>query len=205
MKRARRRQGRAERSAGAGYSGERNVDAARSLATFGLRPMPPPAPAPWILRPIRPADNDAVARIIHDVMTEHGCSGAGFALHDGEVDEMATAYRAARSAYYVVDRDGEVFGGAGFAPLEGSDDDRVCELRKMYFLPATRGLGIGRAMLALLLEEMRLAGFGRCYLETTSWMDRAQRLYQTAGFLQQPAAEGATGHHGCDTFYSRAL
>ncbi|MEC8652000.1 MAG: GNAT family N-acetyltransferase [Planctomycetota bacterium] len=167
--------------------------------------MTPPARTPWILRPIRPRDDADIERVIRDVMTEHRCSGPGFALHDGEVVEMSRSYRAARSGYFVVERGGAVCGGAGFAPLEGSADDDVCELRKMYFLPAARGEGVGRAMLALLLDEMRVAGFRRCYLETTSWMERAQRLYLQAGFTQQAAAEGATGHHGCDAFFSRLL
>ena len=161
---------------------------------------------PWVLRPIRPADDRRVARIVHDVMTEHGCGGDGFAIHDGEVAHMSDSYSGDRAGYFVVERAGVVLGGAGFAQLQGSaDSDDVCELRKMYFLPEARGLGLGDAMLALLLDEMRRAGFRRCYLETTSWMDRAQRLYRGAGFVEQAAREGDTGHHGCDTFYSRPL
>jgi putative acetyltransferase len=170
--------------------------------------MPPAAivDAPWILRPIRESDDRDVRDIIRAVMTEHGCSGAGFAIHDAEVAAMTSAYQEARAGYYVVERDGVVFGGGGYAQLEGSSQDAaVCELRKMYFLPAARGLGLGRAMLSLLLEEMRRAGFRRCYLETSSWMDAAKRLYLAAGFTAQNAAEGATGHHGCDSFYSRIL
>ena len=45
----------------------------------------------------------------------------------------------------------------------------------------------------------------RCYLETTSWMDRAQHLYRRVGFAEQPNPEGLTGHHGCDAFFSREL
>ena len=75
----------------------------------------------------------------------------------------------------------------------------------MYFVAAARGQGLGRALLALLLDEMRSAGYRRCYLETTRQMQAAQRLYRAAGFGPQTAAEGATGHHGCDVFYSRSL
>ncbi|MBM3960976.1 MAG: GNAT family N-acetyltransferase [Planctomycetes bacterium] len=161
---------------------------------------------PWILRPIRPADGLAMAAIIREVMTAHGASGPGFAIHDAEVDGMSAAYAGPRAAYYVVERDGAVLGGAGFAQLHGTAAaDGVCELRKMYFLPAARGQGLGRALLAVLLDAMRSAGYRRCYLETTRQMQAAQRLYRAAGFLPQPAAEGATGHHGCDVFYSRSL
>jgi len=162
--------------------------------------------APWIIRPIRQEDDHAIEAIIHEVMREHGCAGEGFAIHDAEVAAMSRGYQTDEARYYVVENANTVLGGAGFARLEGSNQDQgVCELRKMYFLPACRGLGVGRAMLELLLDEMRLAGYRRCYLETTSWMDRAQNLYRQQGFVEQPEPEGATGHHGCDKFFSRVL
>jgi len=162
--------------------------------------------APWILRPIRRQDDLAIAAIIHDVMTEHGCSGEGFAIHDQEVQAMAEHYQGVAARYFVVTQTGTVFGGAGFARLDGTTGaDAVCELRKMYFRSETRGLGLGRELLELLLEEMRVAGYRRCYLETTSWMHKAQDLYRRMGFVEQGAAEGATGHHGCDKFFSRQL
>jgi putative acetyltransferase len=170
------------------------------------RAMMPAMTAPCILRPIRSVDDPAVQRIIHEVMTEHGCSGQGFAIHDPEVAAMSASYTGPEARYYVVSKAGEVLGGAGYARLAGSDpNDAVCELRKMYFRKQARGLGIGQALLELLLDEMRLSGYRRCYLETTSWMDKAQALYRRVGFAPQPHAEGQTGHHGCDCFFSRSL
>ena len=75
---------------------------------------------PWILRPIRSADDAAVAAIIRAVMTEHGAAGPGFAIHDAEVDGMSAAYAGGEARYYVVERDGAVLGGAGFARLHGT-------------------------------------------------------------------------------------
>lgn len=161
---------------------------------------------PWILRPIRPRDDAAVAAIIRDVMTEHRCGGEGFAIHDAEVAAMSASYRGGDARYYVVEHRGEVLGGAGFGRLAGTGPTpSTCELRKMYFRPEARGLGLGRALLDLLLDEMRAAGYRRCYLETTSWMQRAQALYRLAGFAPLPGPEGRTGHHGCDAFFARDL
>ena len=162
--------------------------------------------SPWILRPIRPADDAAVAATIRDVMTEHGCCGQGFAIHDAEVANMSANYRDATARYFVVANGAHVLGGGGFARLAGTSTSlATCELRKMYFRAAARGLGLGHALLDLLLDEMREAGYRRCYLETTSWMDAARHLYARHGFVELPAAEGATGHGGCDRFFARAL
>jgi putative acetyltransferase len=161
---------------------------------------------PWILRPIRPTDDAAIAAIIAQVMTEHGCSGPGFAIHDAEVACMSRHYGNDAARYYVVEHGGAVLGGAGFARLAGTTvAAATCELRKMYFLPAARGRGLGHQLLALLLDEMRALGYRRCYLETTSWMETAQHLYRAHGFQPQAASEGATGHHGCDRFFARSL
>ena len=161
---------------------------------------------PWILRPIRPADDAAVAAIIRTVMTEHRCTGEGFAIHDAEVACMSRSYAAPEARYYVVEHDGTVVGGAGFARLSGTTAEAAtCELRKMYFLPAARGLGLGHSLLDLLLDEMRAAGYRRCYLETTSWMKTAQHLYHQHGFVERCGPEGCTGHGGCDTFFAREL
>lgn len=152
------------------------------------------------IRPIRAEDDVAVAAIIRSVMPEFGAVGSGFAISDPEVDWMSRAYASPRHAYFVIEREGEVVGGGGIAPLAGGDED-TCELRKMYFLPAARGIGAGEAMMARCLQAVREAGFRQCYLETLTGMDAAQRLYERSGFLRIAGPMGSTGHGGCNTFY----
>ena len=158
----------------------------------------------WSIRPIRAEDDPRMAAIIRTVMPEFGATGCGFAISDPEVDWMSRAYDAPRNAYFVVELDGVVVGGGGVAPLEGGPAD-TCELRKMYFLPAARGLGAGQATMAHCLAAARGFGFARCYLETLTGMDAAQRLYARSGFRRIEAPMGATGHGGCNTFYLLAL
>ncbi|HEY4583165.1 MAG TPA: GNAT family N-acetyltransferase [Lysobacter sp.] len=161
-------------------------------------------PAEYTIRPIEARDDAAMAAIIRGVMPEFGACGSGFAINDPEVDWMHRAYSASRSAYFVVEVDGEVVGGGGVAPLEGGDAD-TCELRKMYFLPRARSLGAGAKVMELSLEKARESGFRRCYLETLTGMDAAMRLYERSGFRRIDAPMGATGHGGCDIWYLREL
>lgn len=154
----------------------------------------------FAIRPITPADDLAVARIIRGVMPEFGADGPGFAIHDPEVDAMSAAYDRPGAAYFVVELDGRVQGGGGVAPLDGGPEG-VCELRKMYFLPALRGLGAGAALMQRCLDQARALGFRQIYLETLRGMDGAQKLYERTGFRRLEAPLGATGHFGCDRFY----
>jgi len=158
----------------------------------------------FLIRPIEPPDDGAIAAVIRAVMPEFGAGGEGFAIHDSEVDAMCTAYSKPRSAYFVLEVEGKVTGGGGVAPLEHGEPD-VCELRKMYFLPEARGLGAGSTMLSKCLEAAQALGFKRCYLETLTGMDAAQHLYRKLGFTPLCSPLGETGHHGCDRWFIRDL
>ena len=157
----------------------------------------------FAIRPIVASDNAAVADIIRTVMTEFGASGPGFAIHDTEVDAMAGAYDGPGRAYFVIEVDGRVLGGGGVAPL--IEKDKICELRKMYFLPALRGIGAGGALISQCLHTARSLGYRQCYLETLTGMDAAQHLYTKYDFARIPAALGNTGHFSCNRFYLRDL
>jgi putative acetyltransferase len=153
-----------------------------------------------VIRPIQKRDNSPVARIIREVMTEFQAIGDGYSIVDPEVDDMYGSYRNNRSCYYVIVLDKEVVGCGGIAPLTGGDKF-TCELRKMFFLPETRGLGLGRRLLLLLMRESRKRGYKKCYLETLDRMSRANDLYRESGFELLKKPIGNTGHCNCDRWY----
>lgn len=156
-------------------------------------------------RHIRSKDDAAVAAIIRAVMPEFGADGPGFAIHDAEVDRMAEAYAVPGAAYFVVvDEAGRVIGGGGFAKLEGSAEG-VCELKKMYFLPEARGIGMGEKLLRHCVVAARQIGYRTMYLETLTGMDAAMKLYAKVGFEPLCAPMGATGHTSCDRWYAMGL
>jgi len=157
-----------------------------------------------LIRLISARDDAAVAALIRGVVPEFGASGAGFARQDAEVAAMSAAYCAPRSAYFVVEQDGEIVGGAGLAPLAGADFE-VCELRKMYFHLASRGQGAGTVLLRHCMRAARGFGYQTCYLETLSGMDAARHLYEKAGFRALAAPLGGGAHFGCDRWFTLEL
>ena len=156
------------------------------------------------LRPIRECDNEAVAEIIRNVMAEFQAVGCGYSINDSEVDDMFSAYLPKGSEFYVVEADGQILGCGGYAPLTGGDKD-TCELRKMYFLPELRGIGMGVQMLTLCLDEARNDGYRHCYLETMGGMEKARSLYEKYGFTYLDKPMGNTGHTSCGTWMARAI
>jgi putative acetyltransferase len=165
----------------------------------------PPAAFPsHLLRPIEPRDDPAIAEILRTVMTELGVAGAGSSIGDAEVGAMSAAYSVPRAAYFVVESQGRIVGGAGIGPLQGAAFE-LCELRKMYFLPEARGHGTGARLLNQCLRAARGFGYRVCYLETATGMTDAQRLYAKGGFRQLPKPVGTTGHFGCDRYFALDL
>lgn len=156
------------------------------------------------LRPIEAADNEIVAQIIRQVMTEFQCTGKGYSIEDPEVNDMHGAYQGDSARFYVIEYDGQVVGCGGFAQLAGGDNT-ICELKKMYFLPVLRGKGMGKVLLQHCIEAAKVAGYTTMYLETVDRMIAANAMYQKYGFTPLSGNQGATGHSGCDAFYSLSL
>ena len=151
------------------------------------------------IRLIRPEDNTRLKSLIPEILETFGAVGEGYACADPELNDMYEAYREDRSAYWVIEWEGEVWGGGGIAPLKNSDPLH-CELQKMYFHPDLRGRGLGKKVIDLSLEFARDKGFEFCYLETLPNMQVAQKLYQSFGFKFISERMGGTGHSKCPTF-----
>lgn len=153
------------------------------------------------VRRIRKTDNPELGRIIRLVMSEFRELGG---LADPEIDAMAEAYRRPGSEYFVLIRDGRLYGGAGIAPL-GTKSGKVCELRKMYLLPELRGLGLGKRLVETCLVAARKKGYDICYLETLTGMDRARALYESMGFRQRKDQRSGACESRCNTWYEKKL
>lgn len=158
-----------------------------------------------LVRPILAADNLAIANVIRDVSAEFGLSAdKGYTVSDPNLDHLYELYSQPRSAYWVVEVDGNIAGGGGIAPLSGGDTD-LCELQKMYFLPLLRGKGLAKQLALQALEFARQQGFGRCYLETTASLTSAVGLYEKLGFEHIDGPMGNTGHVDCEVTMLKIL
>lgn len=156
------------------------------------------------IRQIRKEDNEAVARVIRQVLEEFNVPKVGTAYADPELDCMFETYHKPNSAYFVVESNGAVVGCAGIAPLANGKPE-VCELQKMYFLSETRGMGIGTQMMNMCLHTAKSFGFQQCYLETMPYMEAAQKLYLKSGFQYLKEPMGCTGHSSCPVWMIKDL
>jgi len=155
-------------------------------------------PVRLLVRPITADDNAAIANVIREVSAEYGLTAdKGYTVSDPNLDVLYQLYSLPRSAYWVIEVDGQIAGGGGVAPLQGGEDD-ICELQKMYFLPLLRGQGLAKRLALQALEFARQQGFRCCYLETTASLTQAIALYERLGFQHIDGAMGNTGHVDCE-------
>lgn len=156
------------------------------------------------IRKIEIKDNQFVAELIRAVFDELNIPKVGTAYEDVYLDFMFEEYNKPKSVYFVVEYKGRIIGSAGIAPLE-NEAETICELQKMYFLPETRGVGIGSQMMEKCLHAARNFGYEKCYLETMPFMLDAQKLYKKVGFEYISTPMGSTGHVSCPIWMLKEL
>ncbi len=157
-----------------------------------------------IIRLIEKNDNMQIAKMIRSVLEELGAPKVGTAYADAALDCMYETYQKPNSAYFVVEHDGKIIGAAGLAQLDNYEGN-ICELQKMYFLPETRGRGIGAQMMEFCVAKAREFGFEKIYLETMEYMSHAQKLYKRSGFKYIDGPMGGTGHYACPVHMLKRL
>tara|TARA_B100000953_G_scaffold63322_1_gene50542 strand:- start:3744 stop:4238 length:495 start_codon:yes stop_codon:yes gene_type:complete len=158
----------------------------------------------WIIREIIESDNKELENVLISVMIEFKVPKKGTALRDPELKKMSDAYNHSNSIYYVIERGGKIFGGAGISPLKNSKEN-ICELQKMYFLSDARGIGLGKKMIKRCIKKARKYKYDKCYIETMYNMKLAQKLYLSEGFNYIDKPMGYTGHSSCPVWMIKHL
>lgn len=166
------------------------------------------------IRPIEARDSQPMADLILSVLKEFGCVGEGYASADPELLDLHGYYSKTAvpgtvdRRYFLIENrlDGVIYGGAGFSPLKGLPPaSKTCELQKVYFRPEARGMGLGRKIVEVCMDDAARLGYQTIYLESVGAMANAIQLYEKMGFRRLAERLGNTGHSNCPVFMSRAL
>lgn len=159
---------------------------------------------PPTIRPIQPADNPVIAKIIRDTLTEFGANHPGTVYYDPTTDALFELFRQEKSVYNIAELNGKIVGGGGIFPTAGLPAD-TCELVKMYLLPEARGTGLGTQLINRCLEQATANGFSKVYLETMNELKAALKVYERLGFTYLSGPMGNSGHFGCPLWMMKML
>ena len=124
------------------------------------------------------ADGPRVRELVAIVLGEFGLEIEPNGI-DSDLKDIESAYLHRGGAFMVLEEDdGRLVGSIGLFP----ENATTCQLRKMYLLPELRGRGLGKCLLQHVIDLARQLGFKRMTLETSSWLQGANRLYKSFGF-----------------------
>jgi putative acetyltransferase len=152
----------------------------------------------FLIRNWQPNDRQAAAALIAAVLAEYNlCSEPNGADQDALYVE--DAYWSKGGEFWVVEREGQLVGTAGYYPILRSEN--AVEIRKMYLLPEARGQGLGRFLLQTLEARIKKKGFEQIWIETASVLKEAVQLYERSGYQPGTGVETAR----CDRVYFKRL
>jgi len=101
----------------------------------------------------------------------------GFETGDG-LEQAAVMFREPQGRFIVAFDGRRVVGCGGVQFLA----DGTAELKRMWVRPESRGLGIGKRLLARLEDEARRAGRWRVVLDTNGTLAEAIAMYRATGY-----------------------
>lgn len=132
---------------------------------------------------IAPASGPDDMRILAELFRGYAASlpvDLGYQDFDDELAALPGKYAPPQGALLLArGTDGAALGCVGLRALA---EDGVCEMKRLYLLPAARGLGLGRALAEAVIAEARRLGYRELRLDTLPSMTRAIEIYGQMGF-----------------------
>ena len=145
-------------------------------------------PPTLVVRPVEPAEHAAVTELTVGVYLGEGYASPAYAPHLRDV-----ASRVATATVLVAVAGADVVGavtavtrGGPWANLARRGE---AEIRMLAVSPASRGGGVGEALVRACLDAARADGCGVVRLSSQDDMVAAQRLYLRLGFTRTPSLD----------------
>lgn len=152
----------------------------------------------YLIRSWQESDRIPASEVIRSVLAEYGLGWEPEGA-DRDVLQIEECYIATGGEFWVIEYQNQIVGTGAYYPIERGQ--QAVEIRKMYFLPQIRGLGLGKYLLKQLEASITERGFKQVWIETATVLKEAVKLYENNGY--QPATGVETAR--CDRVYYKDL
>ena len=147
-------------------------------------------------------DDEAVANLIRNNLKKHNLDIPGTVYYDKGLDHLSAFYSTDGRGYFVIEEQGKVIGGIGFAHLDFMKD--TAELQKLYLDDSVKGAGIGYKLISFVEDKMKEAGYKYAYLETHDNLQAAIHIYEKSGYEEIEKPKEVV-HSAMNRFFKKTL
>jgi len=103
-----------------------------------------------------------------------------FQSFEEELAKLPAKYAEPEGAIYLAKVNGQSTGCVALWKLE----EGVCEMKRLYVRPAFQGLGLGKKLAYVIMEEAQRKGYTKMKLDTLRRLESANRLYKSLQFSE---------------------
>lgn len=103
-----------------------------------------------------------------------------FQSFEEELAKLPAKYAEPEGAIYLAKVDGQSAGCVAVWKLE----EDVCEMKRLYVRPTFQGLGLGKKLAYVVMEEAQRKGYTKMKLDTLRRLESANRLYKSLQFSE---------------------
>ncbi|SEO49042.1 GNAT family N-acetyltransferase [Vreelandella aquamarina] len=134
-----------------------------------------------IARAVFPDDLEDVLDLYREYVSSTSVD-LSFQDNDKEFNQLPEKYSSEESKIFLLRKDGKAVGCAAFRRL----NDAICEMKRVYVRPSTRGSNQGAKLVDKVLEEAVISGYKKICLDVLPEFKTALKLYKSYGFVEHP-------------------
>ena len=130
-----------------------------------------------LLQATTPREWDEAQRLVREYAATLNVD-LSFQNFDHELQHFTTEYAPPTGAFILAEDAGQYVACIGLRQFAAGTG----EIKRLYVVPAARGLGLGRLLVERIIVVARATGYTSLLLDTLPFMKEAQSLYVALGF-----------------------
>jgi ribosomal protein S18 acetylase RimI-like enzyme len=140
----------------------------------------PSVKSPFQIKPLRTGEELQAVRNLFTAYADTLPVNLDYQQFDSELRDLPGKYAPPNGELLIAwDMEGRPSACVALRPL---NDERYCEMKRLYVLPQARSFGLGETLAKAIIVAAKARGYSALRLDTLSTMNTATSLYERMGF-----------------------